>query len=89
MPDEELQLKEEGVITNSGSIKQPSGVPNSTLPRASSPGGSSDSSLQRPDSLHIDDDEDRIPDELLLKYTKVDKYYFIALGQSLNFPYIG
>lgn len=28
--------------------------------------------MQRPDSLHGDDDEDRIPDELLLKYTKAD-----------------
>ena len=37
-------------------------------------------SLQRPDSLHGDDDEDRIPDELLLKYTKAD-----SLGQD-DFP---
>ena len=26
----------------------------------------------RPDSIHGDDDEDRIPEELLLKYTKTD-----------------
>ena len=37
-----------------------------------SPVSSSADSLQRPDSLHGDDDEDRIPDELLLKYTKAD-----------------
>ena len=37
-----------------------------------SPVSSSADSMQRPDSLHGDDDEDRIPDELLLKYTKAD-----------------
>ena len=45
-----------------------------------SPVSSDADSLQQHDSLHGDDDEDRIPDELLLKYTKAD-----SLGQD-DFP---
>ena len=37
-----------------------------------SPVSSLAESMERPDSLHGEDDEDRIPDELLLKYTKAD-----------------
>ena len=58
LPDEEMIVREElNRITNNAS-----------------PASSSDrDSLRRPDSLHEgDDDEDRIPDELLLKYTKAD-----------------
>jgi hypothetical protein len=65
LPDEEIQVREEI----------------SRATHNSSPALSSDSSLQRPDSeLHVDDDEDRIPDELLLKYTKAD-----SLGHD-DFP---
>ena len=56
LPDEEMAVREELNRINDNA----------------SPVSSSADSLQRPDSFHGDDDEDRIPDELLLKYTKAD-----------------
>ena len=52
----------------------------------SSPASSEGSSLQRPDSLHGDDDEDRIPDELLLKYTKADDEDDYPVDGDKEFP---
>ena len=64
LPDEEMIVREELSRINNNA----------------SPVSSDADSLQQHDSLHGDDDEDRIPDELLLKYTKAD-----SLGQD-DFP---
>ena len=64
LPDEEMIVREEL----------------NRIDTNASPVSSDADSLQQHDSLHGDDDEDRIPDELLLKYTKAD-----SLGQD-DFP---